>query len=86
MRSMEELEMEFSSLQRKADWLLVQNDIATNMNGEKKTIEGIAQECAIDTKTFYNRRKTDCNFLEYKNNIGDLKLDDFYSGAMAMLM
>ncbi|WP_423410256.1 phBC6A51 family helix-turn-helix protein [Heyndrickxia sp. MSNUG] len=86
MRTIEELELELSPVQKKAAWLLVQNDLATNMKGEKKTLEEIASECAIDTKTLYNWRKTDRNFIDYKNSITDMTLDDFYSEAMAMLM
>lgn len=86
MRTIEELELDLSPVQKKAAWLLVQNDLATSMKGEKKTLEEIATECTIDTKTLYNWRKTDRNFIEYKNSITDMTLDDFYSEAMAMLM
>jgi hypothetical protein len=86
MRTIEELELDLSPVQKKAAWLLVQNDLATSMKGEKKTLEEIANECAIDTKTLYNWRKTDRDFIDYKNSITDMTLDDFYSEAMAMLM
>jgi hypothetical protein len=86
MRTMEELEIQLSPMQRKAAWLLVQNDLSTSLKGEKKNLEEIAEECGVDTKTLYNWRKKDRNFIEYKNAITDLTLDDFYSEAMSMLM
>jgi Helix-turn-helix of insertion element transposase len=81
----DELETLITPQQKKAAWLLVNNDISANVNGKKKTLEEIAAEVGVDVRTLYKWRHNDQNFIAYVNAISDISLYSFRQEADAML-
>lgn len=81
----EQLEVQLTPIQRKAAWLLVNGDLETIGGGKKKSLEEIAKECGIDTRTLYNWRTRDANFISYCTAISDRVTDSFIAEADAML-
>jgi hypothetical protein len=85
MSNLDELETLITPQQKKAAWLLVNNDISANVNGKKKTLEEIAAEVGVDVRTLYKWRHNDKNFIAYVNAISDISLYSFRQEADAML-
>jgi hypothetical protein len=85
MSNLDELETLVTPRQKKAAWLLVNNDISANVNGKKKTLEEIAAEVGVDVRTLYKWRHNDKNFIAYVNAISDISLYSFRQEADAML-
>lgn len=77
-----ELESKLDPRQRKAAYLLVENDFAE----ERRTQEEIAAEIGVHYKTLWEWRKKNKNFIEYKNAIADDFLSESRSGVYAQLM
>ncbi|ALC81542.1 phBC6A51 family helix-turn-helix protein [Bacillus gobiensis] len=84
--SMEELELSLTDQQKKAAWLLNNNELAAQVEGKKRSYEEIAEEVGISTKTLYNWRKSDRNFIAYQNAISDVTLYSYRSEVDAMLI
>lgn len=83
-KRIKELESKLSPQQQKAAFLLVENDLRDN--SEKRTQEDIAEEVGVSYKTVWSWRKTNRNFIDYKNEIADDFLSEYRSGVYGQLM
>jgi hypothetical protein len=66
-----ELEAKLTEQQKKAAFMLVENDIKQNKDDTKLTYEQIAAEVGISYKCLWEWRKKNRNFIAYKNEISD---------------
>jgi hypothetical protein len=83
-RRLKLLESKLTPQQQKAAFLLVENDLRDN--GEKRTLEDIAEEVGVTYKTIWSWRKTNRNFIDYKNEIADDFLAEHRAGVYGQLM
>lgn len=83
-KRIKELEARLTPQQIKAAFLLVENDLRDN--GEKRTQEDIAEEVGVTYKTVWSWRKSNRNFIDYKNEIADDFLAEYRSGVYGQLM
>lgn len=83
-KRIKELEARLTPQQIKAAFLLVENDLRDN--GEKRTQEEIAEEVGVTYKTVWSWRKSNRNFIDYKNEIADDFLAEYRSGVYGQLM
>src|SRR5690625_5048434 len=63
----------FKPGQRRAAIMLVEYEFASN--GERKTMQEIADECGVSRRTLYNWNTKDQNFIAYKGAIASDFLD-----------
>lgn len=83
-KRLKEFEAKLTLPQQKAAFLLVENDLRDG--GDKKTFEQIAEEVGVTSKTLWEWRKKNRNFIEYKNEIADDFLAEYRSGVYGQLM
>lgn len=83
-RRMKELESKLEARQRKAAYLLVENELRET--GERKSYEAIAAEIGVSYKTIWEWRTRNRNFIEYKNEIADDFLADKRDQVYAQLL
>ncbi|MBG9548525.1 phBC6A51 family helix-turn-helix protein [Cytobacillus firmus] len=83
-KKLRELESKLTVQQRKAAFLLVENDLRDN--GTKRMQEDIAAEVGVHYKTLWEWRKKNRNFIEYKNEIADDFLAEYRSGVYGQMM
>jgi transcriptional regulator with XRE-family HTH domain len=83
-KRIKELEARLTPQQIKAAFLLVENDLRDN--GDKRTQEDIAEEVGVTYKTVWSWRKSNRNFIDYKNEIADDFLAEYRSGVYGQLM
>ena len=79
-----ELESKLDARQRKAAYLLVENELRET--GEKMNLEDIAKEVGVDRSTLFLWRTRNRNFIAYKNEIADDFLSDKRDRVYAQLM
>ena len=79
-----ELESKLDARQRKAAYLLVENELRET--GEKMNLEDIAKEVGVDRSTLFFWRTRNRNFIAYKNEIADDFLSDKRDRVYAQLM
>lgn len=84
---MKQLEAKLDARQRKAAYLLVENELRET--GERKSYEEIAAEIGVHYKTIWEWRTKNRNFIAYKNEIADDfladKRDQVYSQLMKLI-
>lgn len=83
-KKLRELESKLTVQQRKAAFLLVENDLRDT--GDKVSQEDIAAEVGVHYKTLWEWRKKNRNFIEYKNEIADDFLAEYRSGVYGQMM
>lgn len=83
-RRMKELESKLEARQRKAAYLLVENELRET--GERKSYEAIAAEIGVSYKTIWEWRTRNRNFIAYKNEIADDFLADKRDQVYAQLL
>lgn len=83
-RRMRELEAKLDARQRKAAYLLVENELRET--GERRSYEDIAEEIGVTYKTIWEWRTKNRNFIDYKNEIADDFLADKRDQVYAQLM
>lgn len=83
-RRMKALEAKLTAQQRKAAYLLVENELLPQ--AEKRTQEQIAEEVGVTYKTIWKWSKRNDAFIEYKNAIADDYLASERAGVYAQLM
>lgn len=87
-KRMKELESKLDARQRKAAYLLVENELRET--GEKRFYEDIAAEIGVTYKTIWDWRTRNRNFIAYKNEIADDfladKRDQVYSQLMKLIL
>lgn len=86
MSKMKELEAKLTEQQRKAAYMLVENDLKSNKDPSKLTYEQIAEEIGVTYKTIWEWRKKNRNFIAYKNEISDDFLSDKRSRVYGQLL
>lgn len=79
-----ELESKLDARQRKAAYLLVENELLET--GEKRKQEEIAAEVGVHYKTLWEWRTKNRNFIAYKNMIADDFLEDKRDRVYGQLM
>lgn len=79
-----ELESKLTAQQRKAAYLLVENELIET--GEKRTQEEIAEEVGVVYKTLWSWKTQNRNFIAYKNEIADDFLADKRDRVYGQLM
>src|SRR5690625_5255790 len=87
-RRMQELEAKLDARQRKAAYLLVENELRET--SERRTADDIAEEVGVTRKTIWDWRTKNRNFIDYKNEIADDfladKRDQVYGQLMKLIM
>jgi hypothetical protein len=78
------LEAKLEARQRKAAFLLVENEMRET--GDKKKQEEIAEEVGVSYKTLWSWRKSNQAFIDYKNAIADDFLNENRSFVYSQLM
>lgn len=86
MSKMKELEAKLTEQQRKAAYMLVENDLKANKDETKLTYEQIAQEVGVTYKTIWSWKTQNRNFIAYKNEISDDFLSDKRSRVYGQLL
>lgn len=81
---MKQLEAKLDARQRKAAYLLVENELRET--GERRSYEDIAAEIGVHYKTVWEWRTKNRNFIAYKNEIADDFLADKRDQVYAQLM
>jgi hypothetical protein len=80
------LEAKLSEQQKKAAYMLVENDLKPNKDATKLTYEQIADEIGVTYKTIWSWRTQNRNFIAYKNEISDDFLSDKRSRVYGQLL
>lgn len=83
---LKELEAKLTEQQRKAAFMLVENDLKPNKDADKLTYEEIAAEIGVTYKTLWEWRKKNRNFIAYKNEISDDFLTERRARVYGQLM
>jgi Helix-turn-helix of insertion element transposase len=83
---LKELEAKLTEQQRKAAYMLVENDLKPNKDESKLTYEEIAAEVGVSYKTLWSWRTRNRNFIAYKNEISDDFLSDKRSRVYGQLL
>ncbi|WP_427110922.1 phBC6A51 family helix-turn-helix protein [Lysinibacillus xylanilyticus] len=65
------LEAKLTTQQRKAAYLIVENEIKDNKDETKLEYQQIAEEVGVTYKTIWEWRTKNSNFIDYKNLIAD---------------
>jgi hypothetical protein len=86
MSRIKELEAKLTEQQKKAAFMLVENDIKANKDVTKLTYEQIAEEVGVSYKTIWSWRTQNRNFIAYKNEISDDFLSDKRSRVYGQLL
>ena len=81
---LQELESKLTAQQRKAAYMLVENELRET--GEKQKLEDIAAEIGVDRSTLYLWRTRNRTFIAYKNEIADDFLSDKRDRVYGQLM
>jgi DNA-binding CsgD family transcriptional regulator len=81
-----ELEAKLTEQQKKAAFMLVENDLKSNKDTTKLTYEQIAEEIGVSYKTVWSWRTQNRNFIAYKNEIADDFLSDKRSKVYGQLL
>jgi len=84
MSKLKELEAKLDARQRKAAFMLVENELAET--DAKLTQEEIAAEVGVDRSTLYLWRTRNRDFIAYKNEIADDFLADKRDRVYAQLL
>lgn len=83
------LEAKLTAQQRKAAYILVENELRKNVDGKKLELQEIAEDVGVSTKTLWEWRTKNQTFIAYKNAIADDFLADkrdlVYAGLMSMI-
>jgi transcriptional regulator with XRE-family HTH domain len=80
------LEAKLTEQQKKAAYMLVENDLKANRDPLKLTYEQIADEIGVSYKTIWSWRTQNRNFIAYKNEISDDFLSDKRSRVYGQLL
>lgn len=80
------LEAKLTEQQKKAAYMLVENDLKSNKDPLKLTYEQIADEIGVSYKTIWSWRTQNRNFIAYKNEISDDFLSDKRSKVYGQLI
>ena len=80
------LEAKLTEQQKKAAFMLVENDLKSNKDPLKLTYEQIAEEVGVSYKTIWSWRTQNRNFIAYKNEIADDFLSDKRSRVYGQLL
>jgi hypothetical protein len=80
------LEAKLTEQQKKAAYMLVENDLKSNKDPLKLTYEQIADEIGVSYKTIWSWRTQNRNFIAYKNEISDDFLSDKRSRVYGQLL
>jgi hypothetical protein len=80
------LEAKLTEQQKKAAYMLVENDLKPNKDATKLTYEQIADEIGVTYKTIWSWRTQNRNFIAYKNEISDDFLSDKRSRVYGQLL
>ena len=80
------LEAKLTEQQKKAAFMLVENDLKSNKDASKLTYEQIAEEVGVVYKTLWSWRTQNRNFIAYKNEIADDFLSDKRSRVYGQLL
>ena len=75
------LEAKLTAQQRKAAYLLVENELKDNKDETKLEYQQIAEEVGVTYKTIWEWRTKNRNFIDYKNLIAD----DFLADKRALV-
>lgn len=86
MSRLKELEAKLTEQQRKAAFMLVENDLKSNKDETKLTYEQLAEEVGVSYKTIWSWRTQNRNFISYKNEIADDFLSDKRSRVYGQLL
>lgn len=84
MSRLQEIEAKLTLNQRKAAYALVENELLET--GEKRTLEEIAADAGVTSKTLWEWRTKNRNFIAYKNEISDDFLADKRDRVYSQLM
>lgn len=83
---MSKYESQLTAQQRKAAYLLVENELRENTDVAKLDLQDIAQEVGVTAKTLWEWRTKNRNFIAYKNEIADDFLADKRDRVYAQLL
>lgn len=80
------LEAKLTAQQRKAAYLIVENEIKDNKDETKLDYQKIAAEVGVTYKTIWEWRTKNRNFIDYKNLIADDFLADKRASVYGQLL
>jgi hypothetical protein len=86
MSRLKDLEAKLTEQQRKAAYMLVENDLKSNKDETKLNYEQIAEEVGVSYKTVWTWRTKNRNFIDYKNEISDDFLSEKRSKVYGQLL
>lgn len=80
------LEAKLTAQQRKAAYLIVENELKDNKDETKLEYQQIAEEVGVTYKTIWEWRTKNRNFIDYKNLIADDFLADKRASVYSQLL
>jgi hypothetical protein len=86
MSRLKELEAKLTEQQKRAAYILVENDLKPNKDAGKLTYEQIAEDIGVTYKTLWSWKTRNRNFIAYKNEISDDFLSDKRSRVYGQLL
>jgi hypothetical protein len=86
MSRLKELEAKLTEQQKRAAYMLVENDLKPNKDAGKLTYEQIAEDIGVTYKTLWSWKTRNRNFIAYKNEISDDFLSDKRSRVYGQLL
>lgn len=86
MKRIKMLEAKLTEQQKKAAYMLVENDLKANKDETKLTHEQIAAEVGVTYKTVWSWRTKNRDFIDYKNEISDDFLSEKRSKVYGQLL
>ncbi|MDR4318688.1 Phage protein [Niallia circulans] len=86
MSRLQELAAKLTEQQKKAAYMLVENDLKSNKDESKLSYAEIAEEVGVTYKTIWEWKTKNRNFIEYKNEISDDFLSEKRSKVYGQLL
>jgi hypothetical protein len=86
MSRLKALEAKLTEQQKRAAYMLVENDLKPNKDAGKLTYEQIAEDIGVTYKTLWSWKTRNRNFIAYKNEISDDFLSDKRSRVYGQLL
>jgi len=86
MSRLQELAAKLTEQQKKAAYMLVENDLKSNKDESKLSYAEIAEDVGVTYKTIWEWKTKNRNFIEYKNEISDDFLSEKRSKVYGQLL
>jgi len=86
MSRLQDLAAKLTEQQKKAAYMLVENDLKSNKDETKLSYQEIAEEVGVTYKTIWEWKTKNRNFIDYKNEISDDFLSEKRSKVYGQLL